>query len=123
VKSVVNPPPDIPTPRYFGFQLPNPFHLGGLVYYDDCQHSTGTMVEAKGPGYANLLSYEWGADAIAREWLKESGRQLDASQGRPLRWYFAEKEAAAFADELFSKAKGGRERIEIVVLSWPGKEK
>lgn len=123
VKSVVNPPPDIPTPRYFGFQLPNPFNFGGLVYYDDCQHSTGTMVEAKGPGYANLLLYEWGADLIAREWLKESGRQLDASQGRPLRWYFAEKEAAAFADELFSKAKEGRERIEIVVLSWPGKEK
>jgi hypothetical protein len=46
VKSIVNP--ENPTPRGWGFQLPNPEQNGALVYYDDCQQSTGMMVEAKG---------------------------------------------------------------------------
>jgi hypothetical protein len=53
VKSIVNP--GNPTPRYWGYQLPNPYNFGKLVNYDDCQHSTGTMVEAKGPGYVEPL--------------------------------------------------------------------
>jgi hypothetical protein len=118
VKRVVNPPPDIPTPRYFGFQLPNPYDFGKLVYYDDCEHATGTMVEAKGPGYADLLENPWTAASVIDEWVRESGRQLDASHGRPIRWYFAEPEAAAFAASLFWAARQGREKIEIAVLPW-----
>jgi hypothetical protein len=118
VKRVVNPPPDIPTPRYFGFQLPNPYDFGKLVYYDDCEHATGTMVEAKGPGYADLLQNPWTAASVIDEWVRESGRQLDASHGRPIQWYFAEPEAAAFAASLFWAARQGREKIEIVVLPW-----
>jgi hypothetical protein len=45
VKSVVNPVDT--TPRYWGFQLLNP-ETGKLVFYDDCQHTTGMMVDAKG---------------------------------------------------------------------------
>jgi hypothetical protein len=118
VKRVVNPPPNIPTPRYFGFQLPNPYDLGKLVHYDDCEHATGTMVEAKGPGYTDLLQNPWTAASVIDEWVGESGRQLDASHGRPIRWYFAEPEAAAFAASLFRAARQGREKIEIVVLPW-----
>jgi hypothetical protein len=118
VKRVVNPPPDIPTPRYLGFQLPNPYDFGKPVYYDDCEHATGTMVEAKGPGYANLLQNMWTAASVIDEWVGESGRQLDASHGRPIRWYFAEPEAAAFAASLFHAAGQGRDKIEIVVLPW-----
>jgi hypothetical protein len=118
VKRVVNPPPNIPTPRYFGFQLPNPYDFGKLVYYDDCEHATGTMVEAKGPGYATLLQNIWTAFSVIDEWVGESGRQLDASHGRPIRWYFAEPEAAAFAASLFRATRQGREKIEIVVLPW-----
>jgi hypothetical protein len=39
-----------------------------------------------------------------------------------LRWYFAEPEAAEFAQKLFAEA-GGRERIEIIVLPYPGSNK
>jgi hypothetical protein len=28
---------------------------GKLVHFDDCQLSTGIMIEAKGPGYAAIL--------------------------------------------------------------------
>ena len=63
VKSIVNP--GNPTPRYWGYQLPNPYNFGKLVNYDDCQHSTGTMVEAKGPGYVEPLKYGF----VQQEWL------------------------------------------------------
>jgi hypothetical protein len=58
VKTFVNPPP-YTTPTGIGFQLANLQAGGKLVYFDDCQHTTGMMVEAKGPGYANLLTYKW----------------------------------------------------------------
>jgi hypothetical protein len=44
VKSVVNP--GNPTPSGFGYQLPNPEKFGKLVFYDDCEQATGTMIEA-----------------------------------------------------------------------------
>jgi hypothetical protein len=110
VKSIVNP--GYPTPRYWGYQLPNPYNFGKLVNYDDCQHSTGTMIEAKGPGYVEPLKYGF----VQQEWLEESGRQVDASAGRPIRWYFAELGPALSAWKLFRKANNGRERITIVWL-------
>jgi hypothetical protein len=117
VKSIVNP--GNPTPRYWGYQLPNPYNFGKLVNYDDCQHSTGTMVEAKGPGYVEPLKYGF----VQQEWLEESGRQVDASAGRPIRWYFAELGPALSAWKLFRTANSGRERITIVWLPWDGKGK
>ncbi len=117
VKSVVNP--ENPTSRGWGFQLPNPEQNGALVYYDDCQQSTGMMVEAKG-GYAGVLSFPDGKNSVSEDWLDQSSAQVAASGGRPIRWYFAEPATAAFAEGLFATGKGGRERIEIVVLPWPG---
>jgi hypothetical protein len=117
VKSVVNP--ENPTPRGWGFQLPNPEQNGALVYYDDCQQSTGMMIEAKG-GYAGVLSFPEGKNSVSEDWLDQSSAQVAASGGRPIRWYFAEPETAAFAEGLFATGKGGRERIEIVVLPWSG---
>lgn len=116
VKGIVNPVDT--TPRYWGFQLLNPV-TGELVYYDDCQHSTGMMVEAKGPGYAGLLTFDEGRESVADEFLNQSARQLDASGGRLIRWYFAEPAAAEFARELFRASGGGRDRIDIEDLPWP----
>jgi hypothetical protein len=79
------------------------------------------MIEAK-DGYVGLLSFPKGEDSVRDEWLKESARQIAAANGRPIRWYFAEPEAAEFAKQLFKRARGGRENIEIVVLPWPGKK-
>jgi hypothetical protein len=117
VKSIVNP--DNPTPRGWGYQLPNPENKGNPVYYDDCQHSTGMMVEAKG-NYAGVLSFEPSRSNNSEDWLAQSAAQLAASGGRPIRWYFAEPETEAFAKELFKSAGGGRDRIETQVLPWPG---
>jgi hypothetical protein len=119
VKSIVNP--EDTTPTYWGFQLLN-LTTGKVVYYDDCQHTTGMMVEAKGLGYMQLLTYDWGEQSLTTQWLGQSGRQLAALGTRRLRWYFAEPEAEAFARRIFDEAKQGRERIETEVLPWTGSE-
>jgi hypothetical protein len=73
------------------------------------------MVEAKGLGYDGLLAFTPAMDSVIMEWWEESGRQVAASGGRPVRWYFAELGAAEFARELFDSDKaGGRARIEVV---------
>jgi hypothetical protein len=120
VKSIVNP--DNPTPRGWGFQLPNPAASGALVFYDDCQHVTGMMVEAKGPGYANLLTFDQGKKSVADDFTDQAKRQIEAAGDRPITWYFAEPEAAAFARELFSKGKFG-ERINVEFLPWPEEDR
>lgn len=116
VKSHVNPFDT--TPRYWGFQLINPMN-GEMVRYDDCQHATGVMVEAKGPVYAKLLTYDWGRESISGDWLAQSARQLAAAGARPVRWYFAEPRATEFARKLFRDADAGRELIDLVDLPWP----
>jgi hypothetical protein len=84
VKSIVNP--ENPTPRGWGFQLQNPAAFGKLVFYDDCQHSTGKMVEAKGPGYAGLLTFERGEDSLREDFLNQAGRQVEAARVEFLPW-------------------------------------
>ena len=116
VKSIVNPVDT--TPRYWGFQLPNPTTGGKLVYFDDCQHATGMMVDAKGPEYAGLISFPKGKESVTEEFLDRSLRQVQAAGDRPIRWYFAEAAAAEFAKELFRNDEQGRRRIEIEVLPW-----
>lgn len=81
------------------------------------------MVEAKGPGYAGLLSFPKGKESVTKDWLAQSGRQIAAAGGRPIRWYFAEPEAAAHAKEIFRTAKGGRENIDIQIRPWPGSKR
>jgi hypothetical protein len=122
-KLFVNPPPNT-TPSGIGFQLPNPKQDDDLVYYDDCRLTTGMMTEFKGPGYGDLLTTkkstivpEW--TSVIQEWWEESGRQIAASDGRPVRWYFADLAMARFARQLFDSDKdGGRQRIEVVFLPW-----
>ena len=120
VKHIVNP--QNPTPRYWGFQLPNLGPTGGLVHYDDCEHLTGTMVETK-DGYVGLLKFVQGLQSTFYDFLDQSKRQVDAAGNRPVRWYFSEPATAQFAAEVFYYSDEGREKIEIVVLPWRGKNR
>jgi hypothetical protein len=77
------------------------------------------MVEAKGPGYDGLLGFRQGMGSVLPEWWEESGRQIAASDGRSVRWYFAELEAALWARDMFDRDPDGvRQRIEVVFLPW-----
>lgn len=89
-----------------------------MVHFDDCQHSTGMMVDAKGPGYAKLLTYGWGRLSIGIKFATPSPSQVLAARDRPIRWYFAERETADFARALFSKLPYG-DRIDVEWRPWP----
>ena len=80
------------------------------------------MVDAKGPEYANLISFPKGEKSVTDEFLDRSLRQVQAAGDRPIRWYFAEPAAAEFARELFRNDEQGRGRIEIEVLPWSKKK-
>jgi hypothetical protein len=103
MKGVVNQPP---TPPGLGYQLANPWQNFDIVFYDDCERKTGTLIEYKGR-YAENLSgkKKFGKfeESVRAEWLGEATRQVEASGGRPIRWYFAERPALEFARKIFSK--------------------
>ena len=88
VKLLINPPPKGPTPSGFVYYLPNP-QGGDPVSYDDCKWTNGTFLEIKGERYAELLKSPLIVKSIIEEFLKQSGRQIAASQGRPIVWIFA----------------------------------
>jgi hypothetical protein len=115
IKSIVNP--GNPTPPYMGYQLPN---AAPAVTFDDCEHSTGTMVEIK-DGYAKFLESDWGQRLVAKLFLNQALDQIQAAGSRPVRWYFSQKEVADYAAGLFRDA--GLQNIEIIHRPWPGRGK
>lgn len=118
VKTLVNQPP---TPPGLGYQLPNPWDKGKLVFYDDCRRKTGTMIEYKGRGYAKRLvdpkaiAFQ---NNIASQWLGQATRQVEASGGRPVEWYFAEMPALEFARNLFNRHEYLK-RIKLIYAPLP----
>ena len=84
--------------------LVNPIR-GGTVAFDNCRRSDGTMIEAKGPGYLDMLlrqsevPWKW----VEADFLGQAERQLQAANGRPIEWHFAEKPVADYVRELFRK--------------------
>ena len=111
-----------PWPRGFGISMLNPT-TGDTVVFDNCQITTGIMIEAKSTGYAEKLE-DWLENGRAVPWkfmeeemLGQAERQLEAAGGRPIEWHFAEKEVADYIRELFA-----RERPGITVIYTPPPE-
>ena len=114
IKSIVNP--ENPTPTYMGYTLPK---VAGSVAFDDCEHSTGTMVEIK-DGYAGFLNSDCGKVFVGRIFIKQVMDQVQAAGGRPLRWYFSQKAVADYARQIFSETRELK-NIEIKYEPWPRK--
>lgn len=102
-----------------GYKLANAVRA---VSFDDCEHSTGTMVEIK-DGYLGFLETDWGRQLVARMFLKQATDQIEAAGSRSVRWYFSQKQVADYAAKIFSKAGNGLQNIEIIFQPWPGREK
>jgi hypothetical protein len=95
--------------------LENPL-TGKNVAFDDCRDSDGTMIEAKGPGYAGLMKSDFLANKIRdEEWLPQAGSQVAAAGSREIEWYFAEPEAAEKASRWFTDDKRFQ-KIKIVIV-------
>ncbi|MGH6863912.1 MAG: hypothetical protein ACRECN_06515, partial [Methylocella sp.] len=93
--------------------LTNPMN-GKRVVYDDCRESDGTMIEAKGPGFAKMLESDFMYDRISARWIKQATRQVDACGGRAIEWYFAEAAAAEEAEDIFAFYRTLKGRIRII---------
>ena len=90
--------------------------------FDDCQRSTGIMIEAKGGIYAHLLNMQkiipnW---ETADDLITQAESQVAASQGRPIIWFFGSVEAAHEARELAKRHKESFGQIQIYALPWGG---
>jgi hypothetical protein len=103
--------PQRPLPTGLAVSLYNPI-TGEKVTYDECRERDGTMIEAKGPGYGSMLRAEYFRVKFTKEWIKQASREVDASGGRPLEWYFTDREAAEFARKLFDSDKN-LQRIQV----------
>jgi hypothetical protein len=107
--------PQRPLSRGDAVSLMNPL-TGKRVVFDDCRESDGTMIEAKGPGYAKLLRDSYMSDEVLPErWQRQAERQISAAGSRDVAWFFAEPEPAAKAKEWFGDNKKLR-NIKIFVI-------
>lgn len=107
--------PQRPLPPGLAVSLINP-DTGKLVAFDDCRESDGTMIEAKGPGYAEMMrSNPFFKDVFSTDWRKQAARQVAASGGRDVEWFFAKPEAAQLAQEVFfnSPRLGGIKVVNV----------
>ncbi|MGO9236800.1 MAG: hypothetical protein ACLP4V_23005 [Methylocella sp.] len=75
------------------------------------------MIEAKGH-YEDLMRSEWGQDKVRDDWIDQASRQVAASGGRDIEWYFHEQAAADAASKLFEKYSDLK-RIKIFVRPYP----
>jgi hypothetical protein len=117
VRSIVNPQRQPPLPAGLAFSLTDPA-TGRPVVFDDCRESDGAMIEAKGH-YEDVRQDDFISDSIDDKWVKQATRQIDASGGRDIEWYFHEQAAADAASDLFEK-DDNLKRIKIYVRPYPG---
>jgi len=63
----------------------------------------GVLLEAKGPGYRELIERMYGKPFFEglKEMLNQAQRQRVAAKGVPIHWHFAEREVADLARKLF----------------------
>jgi hypothetical protein len=94
--------------------------LNGVVF-DGCRESDGTMLEAKGQGYAWALrgSDAWmdnykGVDGI----MDQAAKQSEAAAGRAIEWHFAEQPVADYFRRAF--AKEGLSNITVIYTPYAG---
>lgn len=101
VSTLVNP--DLPTPPGMAIALYSSSR-GNDVYFDDCRHTDGVMIEAKGPGFLRMLLKEsdmpW--RGVQDKFLGQATDQLGAAAGRSVEWYIAEKPVADYVRFLFA---------------------
>ena len=105
--------PQRPLPAGLAVSLTNPV-TGRRVVFDDCRESDGTMIEAKGPGFAKMLESEFMYARISARWVKQATSQVEGSGGRAIEWYFAEEAAAEEAEDIFANNRFLKGRIKII---------
>ncbi|WP_328707279.1 Tox-REase-5 domain-containing protein [Citreicoccus inhibens] len=87
-------------------------YVVGDVKFDG--YKDGVLLEAKGPGYAKFIpdaAESGGWFQGFRKIVNQAERQLEVANGTPIRWHFAEREAADFVREIFRTEGLGRIKV------------
>ncbi|MBV9861866.1 MAG: hypothetical protein JO267_06935 [Alphaproteobacteria bacterium] len=83
--------------------------------FDGCRESDGTMLEAKGPGYAAMMDGSWFTGAPAIE--TQMRRQADAAAGRIVEWHFVEQPVA----DIFRAFAERSRLVNVMVIFTPAR--
>lgn len=118
MRPIVNP--FMPTPPGLAYYLPQ-WSTGEVVEFDDCEQNSGTMIDYKDK-YWDMLKKPGFSKIIMDGLFDQALRQISAAGQRRIRWYFSEKEAADFVRARFYFDKRIRNRIDIQVRSFPGRQ-
>ncbi len=90
---------------------------GKFVAFDDCRNSDGTMIDAKGTGYLEMLEkdslFPWKGAEL--KMLKQARSQEEAAGPRPIEWHFAERDVAEYVRNLFVREQS---TIKIIYTPW-----
>jgi hypothetical protein len=93
------------------YYLPKRF-TGEAVEFDDCEQKTGTMIDYKDQ-YWDILTKPGLGQFIVDQLMDRALRQISAAGSRPIRWYFAEEQAADYVRRLLKAYDEGREAIDV----------
>ncbi len=127
VKRVVNP--YRPTPNALAYYLRNPDARDGRTSFDDCQHETGVMVEAKGASFTKILDKaearlaknkdDFMGNNVIRGLVRQGKLQVAAAKlagNRPIIWFCHDQEAIDDIRRIFKEYGGGLENINFFWL-------
>lgn len=111
ISALVNPQRPLPYGLAMAFFNPKG---GKWVRADDCDELDGSLIEAKGPGFAKNLDNNFMRERYEDDFRTQAEAQVSASGDRDVRWYFAEQRTADFAADLFSrKARSSLAKIRV----------
>jgi hypothetical protein len=126
-KRVVNP--YRPTPNALAYYLHNPDAKDGAVSFDDCQHETGIMIEAKGPGVLEVLNKaearlaknprDFMGNNIIKKSIRQGKLQVDAAKmsgNRPIIWFCHDQDFIKKTRIIFKNHGHGLENINFFYL-------
>ncbi len=127
VKRVVNP--YRPTPNALAYYLHNPDAKYGAVSFDDCQHQTGIMIEAKGPGYSRIMKEaearlnknpkDFMGNKVVGNLMRQGVLQVGAAKlvgNRPIIWFCHDQELINSIKRRFKDYGNGLENISFFRL-------
>jgi RHS repeat-associated protein len=92
-------------------------YLVNGTLFDAYDRIGSRLVDAKGPGYARLLQTRFGS-FVANKLVEQAFRQVNAANGTPIVWRFAEEDAATFVQTLFKSARFQGRFDSILVEHW-----
>ncbi|MGW1882993.1 polymorphic toxin type 27 domain-containing protein [Streptomyces sp. NPDC001970] len=99
-------------PDGFGYLIRNTPNPRGELKFDG--YKGGTLLEAKGPGYSNLMSFR--PKIVEEDFVKQAKDQVAAAPNTPLEWHIAEEDVFQVAQEVF---KNIPELARIKVIHTP----